>query len=329
MHVCKGREKTMMLVRASTRQKVADVCNSGWLQGLGRFTGIPQQPSEAQDEVALKEATLQRMEALHHEQTPSQQQQAREAAQQCMEALHREQTPAISCGRLLVAVSARCDTTASRCAVLNIPITVFLEAGGLEREVAFAQELEKFVRSEMPMWLSADCSCIHSRSPVHHQFCKLHIPHACANVYVKAGRPMGRPTFIDIDRVRGRPSSSYLVRFRVKRLSATYLASQISERYLANARGGASVIMGREQGSTPRTGPPGEVPPPQEEPADSSSKSPAWGRPRTGGEIHCSEHWQRLSLLASGLQDVLEFWPLKDIKWRWFTQLAPMNTLSL
>jgi hypothetical protein len=38
--------------------------------------------------------------------------------------------------------------------------------GGLAREVAFAQELDKHIRREMPMWLCGVCSCIHARGDV-------------------------------------------------------------------------------------------------------------------------------------------------------------------
>ncbi|GLC36633.1 hypothetical protein PLESTM_000483200 [Pleodorina starrii] len=118
---------------------------------------------------AEREAARRRMEEARSRQTEVQRTAEREAARRGMEEARRRQIEARLTGRpadsrhlsVLEAVQQRLGVPYDNVANIMLP-----EAGGLAREVAFAQELDRCVRHEMPMWLCAVCSCIHGRGEV-------------------------------------------------------------------------------------------------------------------------------------------------------------------
>ncbi|GLC58939.1 hypothetical protein PLESTB_001419500 [Pleodorina starrii] len=119
-----------------------------------------------------REAVRRRMEETRRQQTDAQRVVLRDAARQRME----EQRRRLAEAKLVEGQGRPLDSR--RMSVLeaaqqrlgvpydNIANIMLPEAGGLAREVAFAQELDRCVRREMPMWLCAVCSCIHGRGEV-------------------------------------------------------------------------------------------------------------------------------------------------------------------
>ncbi|GLC39716.1 hypothetical protein PLESTM_000932100 [Pleodorina starrii] len=119
-----------------------------------------------------REAARRHMEDTRCQQTDAQRAEERDAARQRME----EQRRRLAEAKLVEGQGRPVDPL--RLSVLeavqqrlgvpydNVANIMLSEAGGLAREVAFARELDRCIRREMPMWLCAICSCIHGRGEV-------------------------------------------------------------------------------------------------------------------------------------------------------------------